>query len=329
MDIESLDNSPKGGVLLTPHHSLLTNMVAPVQGHTDAAWRHFHKEVYGGEHLYYTPFIRLERGEFRKHDLKDFTSELNANHHVVAQVIFRNMEELRPLIEGLVAQGATEIDLNTGCPFPLQTAKGRGAGFIANVEEYGKIPALLKEFPDVKFSLKMRLGFADPDEWKGVIGAINDIPLTHVTLHPRVAKQQYGGELYLDKFAEFQKACKHPVIFNGEIKTPEDITKVRGEFPEIGGVMTARGILGRPSLLAEYESGGEWSREERVETMLKFHRMLLNYYESTLCGDSQILSKIKPFWEYAEEEIGRKAWKAIKKASNIAKYHSAVAMIDV
>lgn len=61
--------------------------------------------------------------------------------------------------------------------------------------------------------------------------------------------------------------------------------------------------------------------------MLHFHRELLCHYESTLCGDSQILSKIKPFWEYAEEEIGRKAWKAVKKASNIAKYHSAVAMI--
>ncbi len=61
--------------------------------------------------------------------------------------------------------------------------------------------------------------------------------------------------------------------------------------------------------------------------MLKFHRDLLHHHESTLCGDSQILSKIKPFWEYAEAEIGRKPWKAIKKASNMAKYHSAVATI--
>ena len=61
--------------------------------------------------------------------------------------------------------------------------------------------------------------------------------------------------------------------------------------------------------------------------MLKFHRELLHHYESTLCGDAQILSKIKPFWEYAEAEIGRKPWKGIKKASNLAKYHSVVASI--
>lgn len=303
-------------------------MIAPVQGHTDSAWRHFHKEVYGGNHTYYTPFIRLEKGEFRKHDLKDYTSDLNDNHDVTAQMIFRNLEELRPLVEGLVNIGANKIDLNSGCPFPLQTAKGRGAGFIANKEEYSKIPELIRQYPDVDFSLKMRLGFSDPDEWQGVMDTINEMPLTHVTLHPRVAKQQYGGELYLDRFEEFLDACNHPVIFNGEIKTPVDIAEIKEKYPKIAGIMTARGILGRPSLLAEFESGSEWSKDERIEKMLKFHRQLLSHFEATLCGDSQILSKIKPFWEYAEEEIGRKAWKAIKKASNIAKYHSAVAMIE-
>lgn len=309
-------------------HSDFSVMVAPVQGHTDAAWRHFHKQNYGGEHIYFTPFIRLEKGEFRKHDIKDFTSDLNENHIIVPQVIFRDMEELRPLLSGLAEKGAKRIDLNTGCPFPLQTAKGRGAGFIGNKEEYEKIPDLLNEFPDIEFSLKMRLGFSDPDEWKSVIGAIGKMRLTHVTLHPRVAKQQYGGELYIDKLEQFLSECPHPVIYNGEIKTPADIEKIKNKYSQIGGVMTARGILGRPSLLAEYESGKEWDKSERIDKMLKFHRQLLSHFESVLCGDSQILSKIKPFWEYAEEEVGRKAWKAIKKATNMAKYHSAVAMID-
>jgi tRNA-dihydrouridine synthase len=91
--------------------------------------------------------------------------------------------------------------------------------------------------------------------------------------------------------------------------------------------MTARGVLGRPSLAAEYAAGEEMPHEQRLEKMLRFHRLLLTHYSDTLCGDSQILSKIKPFWEYAEEEIGHSAWKAIKKAVNIAKYHSAVAKI--
>lgn len=302
--------------------------VAPVQGHTDAAWRHFHNKVYDGNLTYYTPFIRLEHGEIRKHDLKDYTSPLNKELILIPQVIFRNTEELRPLIEILVENNAKQIDLNCGCPFPLQTAKGRGAGFIGNRKEFEKIPSILEEYPEIDFSLKMRLGMIADNEWEAIIDIINNLKLTHVTLHPRFAKEQYGGEVHLDQFEKFLAESRNPVIYNGDLRTPQDIRNLTDRFPAIKGVMTARGLLGRPSLLKEYESGCDMDKETRLSLMKHFHRELLMHYESVLCGDAQILSKIKPFWEYAEEEIGRKAWKAIRKSVNIAKYNSALALIN-
>ena len=304
--------------------------IAPVQGHTDAAWRHFHQETYGGSNTYYTPFIRLERGEFRKHDLKDFQSPLNSNHDVVPQVIFRNMEELLPLLSGLAERGAKRIDLNTGCPFPLQTSKGRGAAFVGNVEEYSKLPEILSRFPEIAFSLKMRLGYQDPEEWKAIIPILNELTLEHVALHPRVAKDQYKGDLRLEQFADFLRESKNPVVYNGELKIPSDIVEVKERFPEISGIMSGRGILARPSLFAEAEEGKEWSKDDRIATMLDFHNRLFDHYSEELAGgEHQVLSKIKPFWEYAESEIGRKAWKAISKASNMPKYQTAVAMIGM
>jgi len=301
--------------------------IAPVQGHTDAAWRHFHQEIYGGDLTYYTPFIRLEKGDFRKHDLKDYLSPLNSNHDVVAQVIFRNMDELAPLLEGLVERGAKRIDLNSGCPFPLQTAKGRGAAFVGNRKEFSRIPELISHFPEVRFSMKMRLGYEDPGEWRGVIDILNDMDLDHVTLHPRVGRQQYGGDLNMEEFASFLGESRNPVVYNGELKTPGDISRIAEQYPGCAGVMLARGVLGRPSLAAEYAEGKEWSQDRRLETMMRFHDALIDHYSAELCGDHQLLSKIKPFWEYAEEEIGRKAWKAIKKSTSLPKYRSAVAMI--
>lgn len=301
--------------------------IAPVQGHTDAAWRHFHKEVYGGDHLYFTPFIRCDHGDLRQRDLKDFTSELNSNHRLEPQVIFRDMAELDTLLGRLMDAGATEVNLNMGCPFPLQMGKGRGCGFVSNVAEAAKLQQTLGKYPELSYSVKMRLGQEDPEEWKSIMPVLNSLPLRFVALHPRVGREQYSGDLHLDQFEAFMAESKNPVIFNGEIRIPSDIQDIHAKYPRISGVMTARGVLGRPSLAAEAESGREWSREERIEKMLRFHRLLLNHYEETLCGDAQILSKIKPFWEYAEDEIGRKAWKAIKKATNIAKYHSGVASI--
>ncbi len=36
-------------------------MAAPIQGHTDAAYRAFHAQVYGDADAYFTPFIRAEK----------------------------------------------------------------------------------------------------------------------------------------------------------------------------------------------------------------------------------------------------------------------------
>lgn len=300
--------------------------VAPVQGHTDAAWRHFHHKIYGGDYRYFTPFMRCEHGELRPKDLRDFVNPLNEGLDLEPQVIFRNIEELKILLPPLVSAGAKAVNLNMGCPFPLQTAKGRGAAFVRNVTEAGKLPEVLAEYPEVQFSVKMRLGMADPDEWKGILDVLNSLDLSNIYLHPRVARQSYGGELYLDRFREMLEMSKNPVVFNGDILTPTDMRRIEADFPRINGIMTARGILGRPSLASEFE-GEDWPREERIEKMLDFHRELFRHYRDNLCGDTQILSKIKPFWEYAEEEIGRKAWKAIKKSTTIPKYNSALTLI--
>lgn len=302
--------------------------IAPVQGHTDAAWRHFHQEVYGGDHRYFTPFIRAEHGEVRTRDLRDFSGELSANHRLEPQVIFRDMKELDILLSALDKEGAEEVNLNIGCPFPLQTGKGRGAGFIANIEEGKKIAEIAAKYPHISLSAKMRLGFSDPEEWRALMPVLNSLDLRFLILHPRVARQQYGGEVNLEMFGEFLKESRNSVIYNGELKTPADVDAITKRFPEIEGVMLGRGLLGRPSLATEVESGEEWSRERRIEEMLRFHDLLMDHYESTLCGESQLLSKIKPFWEYAEEEIGRKAWKAIRKAGTLPKYRTALALID-
>ncbi|MCH5238083.1 MAG: tRNA-dihydrouridine synthase family protein [Muribaculaceae bacterium] len=301
--------------------------IAPVQGHTDAAWRHFHHKIYGGDQRYFTPFMRLEHGETRLKDLRDFTNSLNDVISLEPQVIFSNCAELDILVGSLVAKGANAVNLNLGCPFPPQMSKGRGAAFIRNIKEAEKLPEIIAKYPDVKFSIKMRVGMENPDEWKEIIGILNSLDLDNLYVHPRTARQKYSGELYLDSFAEILEGSKNPVVFNGEIKTVEDIDVIKSKFPAINGVMIARGILGRPSLISEYAEGN-WEREKRLETMVRFHNELFEYYKTILFGESQIISKIKPFWEYAEKEIGRKAWKAIRKSTTLPKYQAAVASLN-
>lgn len=303
--------------------------IAPVQGHTDAAYRHFHQIVYGGKQVYYTPFIRLEKDSIRNRDLKDITSSLNENIHLVPQIIFRDESELSALISKIRDTGIREIDLNMGCPFPLQTGHGRGAATIANPELVKSVIKIINDNSDIVFSVKMRLGLSDPEEWKNLLPKLNEVTLKHITLHPRIAKQQYLGEVNMEQFEKFLSESVNPVIFNGDIKSPGELKRISEKYPKLSGIMAGRGILGRPSLFRETEQGKDWDKSIRLDKMLEFHRLLFNHYSEILCGETQLISKIQPFWEYTEEEIGRKAWKAIKKASNISKYQTAVAMIEV
>ena len=303
-------------------------MFAPVQGHTDAAYRNMHARMCGGADIYFTPFIRIEKGSARKRDLTDLYASLSEGNHTVAQVIFKNTDELKCLLDTLVSDGVGEIDLNMGCPFPLQTARGRGAATIGNRTLAEDVAKLLPDYPDVKFSMKIRLGMENGQEWKESLEAVNSMPLRWLTVHPRFARQQYGGTPDLDAFSEIAGATVHPLVYNGDLLTPADIDSIRDRFPSLHGVMIGRGLLGRPSLAREYSSGTELPKDQRVAEMKAFHDALFEGYSSVLCGDAQILCKIKPFWEYAENEIGRKPWKAIRKASTMPKYLTALAGIE-
>lgn len=302
---------------------------APVQGHTDAAYRHFHARHYGvgSDVVYTTPFIRLEKGALRKKDFKDAMSELNGVANVLPQIIFKNGSELDALVGILKDNGATHIDLNMGCPFPLQTSRGRGAATVADPECREAVARTVADNPDITFSLKMRLGMEE-EEFMPLLETLNTIRLDHLAVHPRTARDQYTGELHPDAFRMILEHSANPIVYNGDILTPADAAEVARRYPAISGIMIGRGALGRPSIFNEIISGEEWPEERRRREMLAFHRELFAHYGATLVGgDHQVLSKILPFWEYAEAEIGRKAWKAIRKASNISKFQTALALI--
>lgn len=299
---------------------------APIQGLTETAWRHFHHEIYGdGVTAYHTPFLRVERGEIRRRDVRDLGSELNDGLRLVPQIIFRDMREFTMLCDAVKGAGYKCVDINMGCPFPPQVHHGRGAGMLANGELLSELAGVMKSvYADMSFSIKMRLGVESPDEWRTSMEAINALPLSRLTVHPRTARQQYQGELWLDEFAALLHASAHPVIYNGDITAPGQIDEVMMRYPELSGVMIGRGLFSRPSLVAEWLAGEEWDEKRRHEAVMRLHAMVYGHYRDTLSGDAQVLGKVKPFWEYLAPSLDRKAMKAIKKATTLRKYDEAV-----
>ena len=114
---------------------------APLQGYTDCEYRRAHCEVAGGVDEYYTPFVRLEGGEVRQKDLRDINLQRNEGVATVPQVIARDRDEFARLCDVVQAAGWNRIDLNMGCPFPMQVKAGRGCGLAPWSGGCRRVPA--------------------------------------------------------------------------------------------------------------------------------------------------------------------------------------------
>lgn len=300
---------------------------APLQGYTDAIYRTIHNKVFGGINSYYSPFIRLEKGEVRQKDIKDILPENNENINLVPQIIVNSNEEFLKLTESVCNLGYKRIDINMGCPFPLQTKKGRGAALLQNTKHLEDIVESINSINDIDFSIKMRLGMDSAEDSKGALEIINKAKLHHLTIHPRIAKQQYKGEIDYQTFDYIYQNCLHPIIYNGDILSQEDIYNIINIYPKIEGVMIGRGLLAKPYLAMELNKTIRLSVSERLSMIMKLHDAIYDHYSSVMQGEHQLLLKMKTFWEYLDEEIGKKPYKAIKKSVNIKKYELAIRLI--
>lgn len=297
---------------------------APLQGYTDDVYRRIHHQLIGGIHTYYTPFLRMEGGGVRSKDMRDIRPEFNQGVPVVPQIIVKSMKEFEFLTSVVEEKGYTRIDINMGCPFPLQAKHGRGSGLLAHTDIVEEMANAIASKSSIKFSVKMRLGWENPDEWRPVLDILNELPLEQITLHPRIGTQQYKGTVSMEAFDEFYARCKHPLIYNGDVTSVEAIRTLEEKYPRLAGVMIGRGLLARPSLASEYASGVVLPWEKRRPALLDFHDRLKAHIETTANSEAQIHSRLRLFWEYMEEELGRKVYKKIMKAGNLKNYLSAV-----
>ena len=297
---------------------------APLQGFTEAVWRNVHAAVFGGIDGYYTPFLRFEHGEIRNKDVRDIECKNNTAPNLVPQIIAATPEEMRPLLELLAGEGYGCADINMGCSFPLQMRKKHGAGLLPHPDMVAAVMEETKRWPEFTFSVKMRLGCNSKEEWKELMPILNDAPLLHVTMHPRLGVEQYKKPVDIDAFAQFYEACKHPVIYNGDLNTLADIQRIQQQFPALKGIMLGRGLLANPALGIEYRTSRELTNAEQSNLVRAMHDAMMRELTPRLQGNTQFLSKMKPYWEYLLPDMLKRDKKAILKATTIEKYLSAV-----
>ena len=303
---------------------------APLQGFTDFTFRKVFSEVFGGVDKYFIPYLAFGKGrEIKKSSFKEVFPENNAAQPVVPQVLFSDVNELFDLVTILVKHGYPEINLNLGCPYPMATNKGRGAAWLENPEAlHETLRQLYGQGLQVNFSVKMRAGMTNNQDFRAIADVLNQFPLTEVIFHPRTASQMYDGKANPVLFTDAMSIMKHPLVYNGDIFTEADFRELNIIWPKQTTWMIGRGLLIDPALAMRLK-GHVTEAKELLRRKKEFHDRLLESYSARLEGSGHILMKMNQFWTYFSEsfENPHKTMKLVKKSGSLLKYNAAVAEI--
>lgn len=305
---------------------------APMEGVTDYIFRNTFHEFYGGIDKYFTPFIcPHEIKGFTAKEKKEILPEHNAGLNVVPQLLGNNPDFFISYIIKLYNLGYDEVNFNLGCPSGTVVAKRRGSGFLGYPDELDRFfdavfNGVAKQNPDVKLSVKTRLGLSNPDDIIGILDIYNKYPIYELTVHPRVRDDFYNGHVRLEQFEYVYNNALMPVVYNGDLCQISDICTIEEKYPNISATMIGRGLVGRPWLLS-----GADSESIDFAKFQEFHNTLMTRYSEILSGERPLLFRMKEFiamWQksFPEKE---KLFKKILKTNHVSEYKAEVNKIFI
>lgn len=305
----------------------ITLLLAPIRGITDVVYRKAFARCFGGFDYAVAPFVQLRQGHLlRPGERLELDAENNCEMRIIPQVLTSNPAAFAVGLCELRGLGHDEVNWNLGCPYPTVAGRGRGAGLLQHPERIdGILDQVLNRSP-VRLSVKLRLGYRNPDEFIPVVEVLNRYPLTEVILHARTATQMYDGAVDVDRAIIAWKSCKHPFVFNGDINTPEKFCELRKRLPGVDRWMIGRGALAYPFLPCVLKGAQLPAAEKRRNKLREFHDLLLEGYRHRLSGAAHVFDKMKEQWEYlavsfADPDV---ALSRIRHNRNLENYTNAV-----
>ena len=317
--------------MLAMTHNIRLSL-GPFQGITDAPFRNVFKKHFGGIDKYYTPFFTgIQKDHAKNLQVEEIDPTCNDVETLTPQILSTDAEEILRFASQCKELGYKEINLNMGCPFPRVANKKRGCGLLPYPE---KITAMLNtvfERIDLKFSIKCRLGYFDPDEIIPVIDIFNQYPLSELIIHPRIGKQLYKGEADVKRFAELIPMIKAPLVYNGDIVSVDSFERIRKQVQPVNEFMLGRGLLANPFLAEEIKKNGEFNEfsEPVRQKKDRLHAYVVDLYEDRMRhagGSPKVLGRMKELWSYLMYSFDepQDIWRKIKKINALKEYEEAV-----
>ena len=291
---------------------------APMEGLTGWRWRQVHAALFGAADRYYTPFLSPNANfEFQTKELQEIAPENNRDLPVVPQILTNRAEYFIWAAKECQSRGYGEVNLNLGCPSGTVTGKNKGAGLLRESDLLRELlDGIFDALPDMKISVKTRIGWDDPAQWPALLDILNDYPIALLIVHPRLRTEFYKGAIHREVFAWTQENTRLPLCYNGDLFTPGDVA-VAPALP----LMLGRGLQRDPSLLRRLR-GGE---RAAVAELQAYHDALCAAYRRDYSGDTPVLHRMRELWSYLSGGFrDTDAFlRAVRKARTLSAYDQA------
>ncbi|MCV3216397.1 tRNA-dihydrouridine synthase family protein [Plectonema radiosum NIES-515] len=227
------------------HPDLPLTALAPMQDVTNL-W--FMKVIahYGSPDYFFTEYFRVNDTSRLNRNILAAITENDTGRPVFAQMIGESIPDLVRTAKELCNYNIAGVDLNMGCPAPRIYRKNVGGGLLREPEKVDRILGELRSaVNDRPFTVKMRVGFENTDNFYSILDTINRHSIDLLSLHGRTVKDMYHGAVKYDLIAEAVRRVDCPVLANGNIHSATKALEVLSQTGA-AGVMVGRWAIANP-----------------------------------------------------------------------------------
>jgi tRNA-dihydrouridine synthase B len=275
--------------------------LSPMADMTDSAFCQTIRDI-GGADIVFREMVSSEAIIRESEKTIGMTDFVKAERPIVQQIFGADPITMAKAAEIVMEHANPEgIDINMGCPVYKITSNFNGSALMKDPSLAAKIVSEMKQaIGETPLSVKIRLGWDDPDTFKTFIPVLEKAGADLVTMHGRTKAQGYSGKSDWERIRQAKEIASVPFLANGDIHLPEQTSEAL-EQTKADGVLIARGALGNPWYFKQVlEPEFVVTPEERVRVVLAHAALHIDQY-----GERGIMTFRKhAAWYFKTNKLG-------------------------
>jgi len=167
------------------------------------------------------------------------------------QIFGSNAEIMAEAARIVESNGADILDINMGCSVRKVLKTGSGAALMKNYTLAESIFKAVRKAITIPFTIKMRSGWdASGNDALEIARIAESCGVDAIAIHPRTARQGFGGHSDWTIIRKIKEALKIPIIGNGDVDSADKAFEML-ETTQCDSVMIGRGAVNNPWIFQE------------------------------------------------------------------------------